>query len=368
MDTNTPLSKVALWEQIVGQLRKQIRQGQFQPGEKLPGVRTLAEQFGVCKHTVCTALELLAQDGLIEKQQGRGIFVAHDICHMRFGILSELELFDPSIGAHWLTVASALRQQMQELGAEAHLYMGHAQPRPNHSDEPTCPQFWDDVAAKRLDGAVILNVPSTDAWYFRVQNCPIPVVGEMTGHPVDIDFNTIARVAVERLAQQGCRRLCFMSSMGEDSFRQAVGKFGLHTEEGWIRTDLESAVRGNGLSAFWDIWSATSCKPDGMVVLNDMLFSDAQLALLEMKIPVPESLRVAVLVNRDILPSIRVPVTAFEVDPAERADALLKRLLSRLRGQALTAGMHYISCRERTIQPEMPGDQRTEVSLSALVE
>ena len=70
---------VALWRQIVGQIRGDIASGACKPGTRLPTEADLSARFGVNRHTVRRALEELSRDGLVRVEQGRGSFVAEDI-------------------------------------------------------------------------------------------------------------------------------------------------------------------------------------------------------------------------------------------------------------------------------------------------
>jgi len=54
------------------------------PGERLPSIEALAHTFHVAIVTVRQALALLEQEGLVERQQGRGTFVARSIGEKRW--------------------------------------------------------------------------------------------------------------------------------------------------------------------------------------------------------------------------------------------------------------------------------------------
>lgn len=64
-------------ELIVDQIRDLIRQGQLNPGDRLPAERELCERFGVSRVTVREALRVLESNGLIEIRVGArgGAFV-----------------------------------------------------------------------------------------------------------------------------------------------------------------------------------------------------------------------------------------------------------------------------------------------------
>jgi hypothetical protein len=70
-------------EKIVGVLRSEILSGQRRPGEKLPTYDALIEQFSVTRPTVARVLRALREEGLIEVNGKRGIFVASTFPHHR---------------------------------------------------------------------------------------------------------------------------------------------------------------------------------------------------------------------------------------------------------------------------------------------
>ena len=67
-------------EQIAQQLREEILKGHFQPGERLPPERRLAEDWGVNRASVREGLKSLEQQGLLEIRQGGGATVQHLEC------------------------------------------------------------------------------------------------------------------------------------------------------------------------------------------------------------------------------------------------------------------------------------------------
>jgi DNA-binding GntR family transcriptional regulator len=61
--------------QIAAQLRRDIRDGNFQPNNRLPAETVLAERFRVSPITLRNALGILRAEGLIESRHGVGTFV-----------------------------------------------------------------------------------------------------------------------------------------------------------------------------------------------------------------------------------------------------------------------------------------------------
>jgi GntR family transcriptional regulator len=67
---------VPLHEQVAGQLRRAIADGEAGPGDRLPLAKDLAAVLGVNKNTVLRALHILRGEGLLDFRRGRGITVA----------------------------------------------------------------------------------------------------------------------------------------------------------------------------------------------------------------------------------------------------------------------------------------------------
>lgn len=63
------------YQEICDNILAQIESGELVPGMRLPGVRTLGEQYGCNYHTVRHAFETLAEQGYLELKRGSGTFV-----------------------------------------------------------------------------------------------------------------------------------------------------------------------------------------------------------------------------------------------------------------------------------------------------
>ena len=65
-----------LHDQVAGDIRRAIADGEAKAGEKLPPARDLAAVLGVNTNTVFRALRLLRDEGLLEFRRGHAITVA----------------------------------------------------------------------------------------------------------------------------------------------------------------------------------------------------------------------------------------------------------------------------------------------------
>ena len=75
-DKFKPLGRERLFESVVSQIESLIIDLPLASGTTLPPERLLAERFGVSRTAIREAVKVLAQKGLVEVQQGRGIVVA----------------------------------------------------------------------------------------------------------------------------------------------------------------------------------------------------------------------------------------------------------------------------------------------------
>ena len=66
---------VALWRQIADRIRTSIANGDYDRDGRVPPEVVLAEQFGVNRHTVRSALAALAEEGIVRAVQGRGTLI-----------------------------------------------------------------------------------------------------------------------------------------------------------------------------------------------------------------------------------------------------------------------------------------------------
>ncbi len=65
----------ARWQAIAAQLRADILAGRVAPGERLPNEQSLADRFGVNRHTLRQAVQALVREGHLNVRQGCGTFV-----------------------------------------------------------------------------------------------------------------------------------------------------------------------------------------------------------------------------------------------------------------------------------------------------
>ncbi|RKI39659.1 GntR family transcriptional regulator [bacterium D16-51] len=79
---------MAIYEQIVNQLKNGIVSGELKPGEAMPSIRRLASELEVSVITTKRAYEELEKEGLVRSVSGKGFYV----CEANQDYLKEKQL------------------------------------------------------------------------------------------------------------------------------------------------------------------------------------------------------------------------------------------------------------------------------------
>lgn len=119
-DDNMNISKIAMRTslpvEVANRIRRQIQSGKLSIGEKLPVEAELVKMFGVGRSSVREAVRLLANEGLLSIEQGRGTFVRK--------AQSSTETFEQRIRRSDITELREVRKMMEcqitELAAMRH--------------------------------------------------------------------------------------------------------------------------------------------------------------------------------------------------------------------------------------------------------
>jgi DNA-binding FadR family transcriptional regulator len=73
-DMMTQIKRHSLADNVASLLRKQIMEGRYKAGERLPAEPELMEEFGVGRSTIREAVRILSHSGILRVKQGLGTF------------------------------------------------------------------------------------------------------------------------------------------------------------------------------------------------------------------------------------------------------------------------------------------------------
>jgi GntR family transcriptional regulator len=98
-------SRIPLYLQVADALRRRIEQGEWQPGEKILTLEQLEDEFQVARVTVRQAVDVLQNDGLVRRRQGKGTFVSERLTDKRW----------LSLDATWESLISPIKDNIPHM-------------------------------------------------------------------------------------------------------------------------------------------------------------------------------------------------------------------------------------------------------------
>ena len=67
--------RMPIYLQLREIIRGRIEEGEYQPGTAIPSENKLAETYGINRLTVRNAVDALVNEGVLQRVQGKGVFV-----------------------------------------------------------------------------------------------------------------------------------------------------------------------------------------------------------------------------------------------------------------------------------------------------
>lgn len=324
-------------------LIRQLRSGQWKPGERIPTEAELIERYGVSRITVARAVRDLEAEGLVERRRGAGTFVRGTSAadQLSFGLLipelGETEIFEP------------ICQGMMEspLARGCALVWGSVRSQTASKEDRAwelCRQFIDrrvsgvffaplELIASRAE----VNARIADA----LDAARIPVVlldRGLAPYPerdrydlVGIDNPRAGYTVTEHVIGLGARRIGFLGAEAgastvderEAGYREALYRAGLAVDRTLIRRmkpddDL-------GIKDFMQ-----SQRPDAIVCANDRTAGRLMHTLRRLRYSVPDDIRLVGIDDVDYAALLPVPLTTLRQPTSQIGDAALAVMRARV--------------------------------------
>ena len=115
-----PIQPRKIYEQIVGQIKSMISEGDLSPGDKLPSERTMAERLQVSRASVREALSALHMMGLVEIKSGEGTYINQNEVNAIIEPLALILLMERDTIFEILEVRKSLEVEAAGLAAMRH--------------------------------------------------------------------------------------------------------------------------------------------------------------------------------------------------------------------------------------------------------
>ncbi len=103
---------IPLYYQLKEMLRREIESGNYLPGDTIPSERELSEHYMISRPTVRQAIRELIYEGLLERQKGRGTFVART--KINYGFIQQFSTFYDDMIQKGYSLKTRVLRQMTE--------------------------------------------------------------------------------------------------------------------------------------------------------------------------------------------------------------------------------------------------------------
>lgn len=325
---------------LAHRIRRQIQAGELKMGERLPSFAQMRSELGVSAVTLQRVYTLLEQEGIIERQARRGVFVAspHKKRTGKLGLFLHshgLSLPDME-GSQISMLLSGIREGCHENGLNAILI----------EDEK-------NVDLQQLDGIIFYG----DILELLASGFPreVPLVTFFhhtnDWHTVVIDDFGGMKMATSHLIERGHRRIAALmadasdiTALRESGYRAALREAKIQFQPAWLRSVAKPVASplvsyvdwGSRQMDAWleDNWKTLDCT--ALVAQNDELAIGAMQSLQKAGIHVPDEVSVVGFDSSNLCDISYPRLTSVEVPFTQIGKEAVKVLLQQIEGEEHT--------------------------------
>lgn len=299
---------MSLLKDVREMLYDEIRRRPYTAGEKIPGIRELAEQYRVSYVTMSNVLGTFAEEGIIRQYPGKGSFVTDLISRNSLALLAPdyllgIKAFDPETDSTCLfglmDVYAGLLAAVEKNGFNLHVI-------PVNHENMNVDAIVKMLTEKlKISAACFLSIGSKNLIErFENINFPYCVVHTPAGSPcnhIAVDLEKGAYMAVEHLCDLGHRRIALVSGTKDSSwFRGRYAGYCKALEKNKIKYDCdlvkESSMGKIDISVLKKLVDALLTLPQpptALLVTSDRWALCVMDILKERGIKIPENISVA---------------------------------------------------------------------------
>lgn len=332
---------------IYAELVREVREGVYRPGDRLPSEAQLCERFSASRITVAKAIQVLQREGLVNRRPGSGTYVQEPQKAERhqFGLLipqlGSTEIFEP-------ICQGIMRAPL----AKSHVLLWGYTPGEGENDaddtgklaEQLCRQFID----QKVSGVFFAPLEYTvdrEAANRRIVDmlarAQVPVVlldRCLESYPkradldlAGIDNHRAGYVLAEHMWQQGARRIVFVARMRSAStIEQRIAGYQFALAELQPGT-APRVLLGDVNDPEFACSLMREERPDGILCGNDRTAARLMRSLLDQGVRIPGQVRIAAFDDVSYSKFLPVPLTTIRQDCSEIGRAALSLMMERLR-------------------------------------
>ena len=282
---------------ILTHLRRQLVDGDFKPGERLPTMRELAARYQVAGTTIQRCLQELTAAGFLSTHGRNGTRVVDYPPHRhRYGlVLPELpELNGMYRKRHWQAMAVAARAL--STGPACHVEIFHG--INGHAQLTEHQRLLTAIAEQRIAGLIVVDENRIRDWLVPA-TLSVPVVGValVPGHPaignLRLQLTSFLTTALQEMARRKYQRPAVLMDgsalYAVPTVRSVLTRLGLT----WMPQHvlcLPTANPGWAEHLIVSLFSApASMQPDALIVADEAVIPAVQKALrVHHRLPLPQ--------------------------------------------------------------------------------
>lgn len=334
---------------------------EYGPGAKLPTVLHMCDMTGVSVATLNSALSELEAQKLIVRKHGIGIYVSNTLHQKCVSLICDPSFFGVSgVSPFWDLLVEQMRQRA-EAGAEAfsfHLSM------PSHGLVRSKVALHDgliqEIETGCVQGIISVGLHEDVANWIDAQGIPNVAFAGPGRYFVMLDSAELVRLAVEQLAQQGCRKIAFWQAAAprrenanprgpspeSEAFAEAIERNGLPLDSKLVRLGADHLTEHNAITTestqeqgyriATEVFSGgRKTLPDGIVINDDLMTRGALSALAKLGVQAGRDVKIATHANRGstVLMGHEHELGLIEIDPAEIVQAIFGMLETLMNGE-----------------------------------
>lgn len=326
-------SQVPLYVQLADTIREQIRTGQIKKGDKLPSETEMIKYYRLGRLTVRDALAVLVNEGLLEKQHGKGTFCKSSLVAKNYRVDIFLNLSEIYFTPYYLrSICSVLEDE------NVNIVMSDTK-----NDDAVISALLDKAVSEGSNGVIFQPANTTDTasenlilMLDRLTQARIPYIMIDTYYKnaspsyVVMDEIQTGRIAADYLVRLGHSRMCAVRERDRiDSCRRIEGFRGGLPSEPYI-IDYDDNI-------YESVKDIIENHPEvtGMFCFNDGIAKKCYEILAELNVSIPDRISV-VSVDDTIIASTISPSLTSVIHPKEYlGKAAAKAMLSMISGEIL---------------------------------
>lgn len=328
---------------------------EMEPNAQLPTFRALCARLGTTIVTLREALALLEAEHIIYTRNRQGIFVSPRIHQKSIHILFSSYGIAAPASPFWSILWMHLEQEAQLRATFKHEACTFHLVRPTDDPLYSVPATIETILqTERVDGVLSVGFQSVGKGALSVGNIPCVTFAGEGAYTVGFDPSEVARLAIEALIRQQCRRIGWWAmhfpfytlEQMEDVqiFRQLLQKYKKPLYPELIRvphlppSKTMLSLQEQGYLLAREVFEGpASSRPDGLIIGNDMMTDGSLIAFDELGIRVGHDLHVVTHANigSPILFGRTKHMAVIEHDPALIAQAMFSTLDTLMAGQQL---------------------------------